>query len=98
MRKTRGPERMRRQGNRTSSRCTELGKETAHQPDLHYVEGWRVIAEANRNFGYDVWDRRRGSASIDPLPVARRLWLESNDATVEPEIGTVSNQSHLSTT
>ena len=55
MRKTRGPERMRRQGNRTSSRCTELGKETAHQPDLHYVEGWRVIAEANRNFGYDVW-------------------------------------------
>ena len=93
MRKTRGPERMRQQGNRTSSRCTELGKETAHQPDLHYVGGWRVIAEANRNFGYDVWER-----NIDPLPVARRLWLESNDATVEPEIGTVSNQSHLSTT
>jgi hypothetical protein len=26
--------------------------------DLHYVEGWRVIAEANRIFGYDAWDRR----------------------------------------
>jgi hypothetical protein len=26
--------------------------------DLHYVEGWHVIAEANRIFGYDAWDRR----------------------------------------
>jgi recombination DNA repair RAD52 pathway protein len=26
--------------------------------DLHYVEGWYVIAEANRIFGYDAWDRR----------------------------------------
>jgi hypothetical protein len=25
---------------------------------LHYVEGWYVIAEANRIFGYDAWDRR----------------------------------------
>jgi len=25
---------------------------------LHYVEGWYVIAEANRIFGYDGWDRR----------------------------------------
>jgi hypothetical protein len=25
---------------------------------LTYVEGWRVIAEANRIFGYDAWDRQ----------------------------------------
>jgi DNA recombination protein Rad52 len=24
---------------------------------LHYLEGWRVIAEANRIFGFDGWDR-----------------------------------------
>ena len=26
--------------------------------NLSYVEGWHVIAEANRIFGYDAWDRR----------------------------------------
>ncbi|ODR97428.1 hypothetical protein AUC69_12530 [Methyloceanibacter superfactus] len=26
--------------------------------ELHYVEGWHVIAEANRIFGHDAWDRR----------------------------------------
>jgi len=26
--------------------------------DLHYVEGWHTIAEANRIFGFDAWDRR----------------------------------------
>jgi hypothetical protein len=25
---------------------------------LHYVEGWHAIAEANRIFGFDAWDRR----------------------------------------
>jgi DNA recombination protein Rad52 len=25
---------------------------------LHYIEGWHAIAEANRIFGYDGWDRR----------------------------------------
>ena len=30
----------------------------ANGADLHYVEGWYVIAEANRIFGYDAWDRR----------------------------------------
>ena len=25
---------------------------------LHYVEGWHTIAEANRIFGFDAWDRR----------------------------------------
>ncbi len=29
---------------------------------LHYVEGWHAIAEANRIFGYDAWDRRTLSA------------------------------------
>jgi hypothetical protein len=30
----------------------------ANGTDLNYVEGWHVIAEANRIFGYDAWDRR----------------------------------------
>ena len=30
----------------------------ANGASLHYVEGWHVIAEANRIFGYDAWDRR----------------------------------------
>jgi hypothetical protein len=30
----------------------------ANGTDLHYVEGWHVIREANRIFGYDAWDRR----------------------------------------
>ena len=29
---------------------------------LHYVEGWHTIAEANRIFGFDAWDRRTMSA------------------------------------
>ena len=24
---------------------------------LHYLEGWHVVAEANRIFGFDGWDR-----------------------------------------
>src|SRR6185503_15121014 len=35
----------------------------ANGTDLHYVEGWHVIAEANRIFGYDAWDRRTLSTS-----------------------------------
>ncbi len=30
----------------------------AHDAVLTYVEGWHVIAEANRIFGYDAWDRQ----------------------------------------
>ena len=29
----------------------------SHDTTLAYVEGWHVIAEANRIFGYDAWDR-----------------------------------------
>ncbi len=25
---------------------------------LHYIEGWHAIAEANRVFGFDAWDRQ----------------------------------------
>jgi recombination DNA repair RAD52 pathway protein len=30
----------------------------ANGANLSYVEGWHVIAEANRIFGFDAWDRR----------------------------------------
>ena len=29
----------------------------ANGTDLHYVEGWHVISEANRIFGFDGWSR-----------------------------------------
>ena len=31
---------------------------TPMAPIFSYVEGWHVIAEANRIFGFDAWDRR----------------------------------------
>ena len=30
---------------------------------LHYIEGWQVIAEANRIFGFDGWDRETVSTN-----------------------------------
>ena len=30
----------------------------ANGTTLHYIEGWHAIAEANRIFGYDGWDRK----------------------------------------
>jgi recombination DNA repair RAD52 pathway protein len=40
---------------------------------LAYVEGWHVIAEANRIFGYDAWDRRtRSSNCVWTPPIPRR--------------------------
>ena len=36
---------------------------------INYVEGWHVIAEANRIFGYDCWDRQ----TLSP----RCLWRET---------------------
>ena len=31
---------------------------------IPYVEGWHVIAEANRIFGYDCWDRKSAGRSV----------------------------------
>ena len=33
------------------------GRARSKTPAFAYVEGWHVIAEANRIFGYDAWDR-----------------------------------------
>src|SRR5262249_50608935 len=35
----------------------------ANGVDLSYVEGWHVIGEANRIFGFDAWDRRTVSTA-----------------------------------
>src|SRR5215467_15893478 len=40
---------------------------------LSYVEGWHAIAEANRIFGYEAWDRRTISA--------RCVWSEAKAGT-----------------
>lgn len=44
----------------------------AHDTTLAYVEGWHVIAEANRIFGYDAWDRHTLST--------RCVWSDSAGA------------------
>ncbi len=36
---------------------------TGHGRLLSYIEGWHAIAEANRIFGYDAWDRETVHAS-----------------------------------
>ncbi len=40
----------------------------AHGRELSYVEGWHVIAEANRIFGFDGWDRE----TIEPRCIQAR--------------------------
>src|SRR6187200_3358584 len=40
---------------------------------LSYVEGWHAVAEANRIFGYEAWDRRTVSASC--------AWTEAKTGT-----------------
>src|SRR5215813_633304 len=52
------------------SRYVKIRK--ADGADLHYVEGWHVIAEANRIFGYDAWDRR--------TLASRCVWSGQSDA------------------
>jgi hypothetical protein len=49
---------------------------------LHYIEGWHAIAEANRIFGYDAWDRRTVATrcvwtEARGIAVPRRLYRES---------------------
>jgi DNA recombination protein Rad52 len=39
---------------------------------LHYIEGWHAIAEANRIFGYDAWDRR--------TVATRCVWTEARSS------------------
>ena len=41
----------------------------SHGTSISYVEGWHVVAEANRIFGYDSWDRQ----TLSP----RCLWRET---------------------
>lgn len=43
----------------------------ANGATLHYIEGWHAIAEANRIFGYDAWDRR--------TLATRCVWTGTND-------------------
>ena len=40
----------------------------ANGANLSYVEGWHAIAEANRIFGFDAWDRQN---RLDRLRVER---------------------------
>jgi hypothetical protein len=64
--------------------------------NLHYVEGWHVIAEANRIFGYDAWDRRtlattciwsgtRGSAHVAAYIARVRVRVRAGDLVIVRE-------------
>jgi recombination DNA repair RAD52 pathway protein len=64
--------------------------------DLHYVEGWHVIAGANRIFGYDAWDQRTlasncvwsgqsGSYHVAAYIAKVRVTVRAGDTTVVRE-------------
>ena len=54
----------------------------AHDTTLAYVEGWHVIAEANRIFGYDAWDRHTLSTRCVWSGEANRLYGAAYSAKV----------------
>ena len=69
---------------------------TANGTDLHYVEGWRVISEANRIFGYDAWDRRtlatkcvsssgNGQRQVAAYTAKVRITVRAGDITIVRE-------------
>jgi len=47
-----------------SSKLKHKHVKTRRTPDavLAYIEGWHAIAEANRIFGHDAWDRQNIAA------------------------------------
>ena len=63
---------------------------------LHYLEGWHVIAEANRIFGFDGWDRETvasqcvwtkqlGSKFAAAYVVRVRITVRAGDARIARE-------------
>ena len=62
----------------------------ANGADLHYVEGWHVIAEANRIFGYAPGIAERSQATVCGVekvaPIMARLTLPRSASASEPEI------------
>jgi recombination DNA repair RAD52 pathway protein len=63
---------------------------------LHYIEGWHAIAEANRIFGYDAWDRRtiatrcvwteaRGSHFVAAYTARVRISMRAGDIIIVRE-------------
>jgi hypothetical protein len=58
-----------RQALKAKLRIRHVKTRVSHGTPIRYVEGWHAIAEANRIFGYDSWDRQ----TLAP----RCLWRES---------------------
>jgi Recombination DNA repair protein (RAD52 pathway) len=68
-----------------------VGQRRQGRSQLSYLEGWPVIAEANRIFGFDGWQRETvalrcvhqversiASASGAATPGSRRSWCRSD--------------------
>ena len=49
---------------------------------LHYIEGWHAIAEANRVFGYEGWDRRTLVTNCVWTGTSNHLYLAAYTAKV----------------
>ncbi len=71
---------------------------------LHYIEGWHVIAEANRIFGFDGWDRetvetkcvwtKQNGSRFSAAYVTRiRVTVKAGDATIIRE-GSGAGEAH----
>src|SRR5260221_7628191 len=81
-----------------SSKLNEKHVKTREQRGikLSYIEGWHAIAEANRIFGFDGWDRetvesrcvldREHDSGFHAVYVAKvRITVRANDQTVVRE-------------
>ena len=53
---------------------------------LHYIEGWHAIAEANRVFGFDAWDRQTVATRCVWEGTLRNLRACSYTATVRIQV------------
>lgn len=47
---------------KTPVRAKDIKQREVEGKTLNYVEGWHVVAEANRIFGFDAWDRETVSS------------------------------------
>jgi DNA recombination protein Rad52 len=68
----------------------------ANGATLHYIEGWHAIAEANRIFGFDGWDRRtlvtncvwtgtRGQLYLAAYTAKVRIYVRAGDVVIVRE-------------
>ena len=70
-------------------------KRKADGATLHYIEGWHAIAEANRIFGFDGWDRRTLMTNCIWTATAGDLHLAAYVAKVKAQADSLVAQRYM---